>query len=582
MGKIRILPESVANKIAAGEVVERPSSVVKELVENSIDAGARRVQIFCQAGGKKGIVVCDDGEGMDRDDVLLAFERHATSKVTSEQDLLTVETLGFRGEALPAIASVSRLHLASGKGDSPGTQIILEGGEVKKVAEAACSKGSKVEVRDLFFNVPARKKFLKSEATELGRIAESVTRYALAYPKIHFELFHGDRELLLIPPAPSFEERILQIFGVEWVDGLIPVQHRIDSVTITAFLSRPDFKKASRAQQYLFVNERPVSDRLILHAFREATGPYYHKESPALFILALHENPEWVDVNVHPTKNEVRFKDGGKIHRAIVEAIRKTLEERIGVPDFASLEPIGLDSAHPRQAQGVGARDLPAPFLPFEKPAIPYMPAQENAIPRVHETSQFGPMAGRILGQYRSSFILFEDREGLVLVDQHVAHERILYERILESLRSGSKPSQVLLMPRTAKLAAGEYSRILELKEELFTIGLEVEDFGSCSFIIRSIPFWMSEEHIDAILGTIARELDSAGTEANPIHVLHDKLAKAISCAAAVKANTPLSLEKMEYLIRELFQTSEPFLCPHGRPVVLKFRHDTIERNFGR
>jgi DNA mismatch repair protein MutL len=584
MGKIRILPENIANKIAAGEVVERPASVVKELTENSIDAGARHIRISCESGGKKTIVVTDDGEGMDKDDVLLAFERHATSKLGSETDFLAIATMGFRGEALPSIAAVSRLRIVTGDGCSPGTDVLTEGGVLKKVAEASFARGTRVEVSDLFFNLPARKKFLRTVGTELGRIVELTTRFALAFPAIDFELRHGDRELLRVLPAAGFSERVSQVFGAEVAESLLPVEARADTIEIRGFISKPGRAPAGRNQQYISVNNRPVNDRLLLHAVREGIEPYYRKENPALLILFLTDDPAWVDVNVHPTKSEVRFKDTNRVHSAVRDAFRRALEREIGVPELHPFPHSGGLPAYPKAETTERVDRAADPLLPLEGAG------RQSAVETAGGTAPYvaadvSPArltGGRILGQYRLSYILLETAEGLVVIDQHVAHERILYEKVLRAYRIGSEPRQALLSPKIVKLPAHECPPIAEQKDLLVSIGIEIEDFGSDSFLVRALPSMIEAEEVEEVLRNIAQELDAADKGRPGGDRLREGVAKAVACASAVKANTPLTREKMEYLVEALLETEEPYLCPHGRPVLLKFSHDMIERKFGR
>jgi DNA mismatch repair protein MutL len=656
MSRIRILPEAVANKIAAGEVVERPASVVKELLENALDAGANTIRIEVEQGGKRMIRVIDDGHGMMHDDALLAFERHATSKLRSADDLLSISTLGFRGEALPTIAAVSRLLLETRDGaEAEGTRVEFAGGKLINVKPAGLPAGTTISVADIFYCVPARRKFLKSDTTELGHIASLVTHYALANASKQFILTTPTQEIINCPPAEKLADRVYQLFGRQSLEELVEIppvsapfraaitepaldpEEEKSSLTVSGFTSRPDIQRANRNGIYIFVNRRLVRDRLILHAIHEA---YRNILPPAVFpatLLFLEMPYDEVDVNVHPAKIEVRFRRSNFVHDFTRDAIRQALMGARPIASFAAaaataapqsagagngafssgITPALLESGVPRAiippmeeiglGSGVGSDggfDLTvAPLRPVEQ-RIPFesatafgsgvTSAQFSAagnwaanlaapsadapasLPRPEQIADLKP-----LGQVSASFIIAVNGEGLWIVDQHVAHERILFEQHLEARRAGKIEAQRMLMPLVIELSPRQIVTFERIAEELAANGFEVEPMGPKSVAIQAVPAGVgapdAEKLLTEILDGIERE-----NAAISIETLQAKIAASTACHAAIKVNMPLEHSKMEWLLDALAKTDCPMSCPHGRPVVLRYSLKEIEKAFHR
>jgi DNA mismatch repair protein MutL len=676
MGRIHVLSEQVANKIAAGEVVERPASVVKELLENALDAGATRIKISVEAGGKKLIQITDNGCGMVRDDAMLAFERHATSKIRDAEDLLSVATLGFRGEALPSIASVSRLRLETcavesciaGAGATiEGTIIEINGGKMARVEEAGLPEGTSITVRDLFFNTPARKKFLKAESTELSHIASLVTHYALAHPEKHFELHSATNAMLMAPPVAGYSERVYQVFGKETLDQLIalaavqtlehvglpqpPPWRRKEQedkdkddedlrdagatpgrMRLHGFVSKPEIQKLNRNSIYVFVNGRLIRDRLVQHGLTEA---YRNIIPPSVYpvVLLFLELPAGeVDVNVHPSKTEVRFRQSRVLHDFVRDTVRAALMKARPAPQFTTeihahatassgLTPGAREWEPPSDIQaesgtralyepaGGAGFALQAPVAPpvsarfqFEggiaveaNAAIPVARGLEGrfveAIPdngcapeldvREEEPTLAALSTLRPLGQIRNSFILAVNEDGLWIVDQHVAHERVLFERVLKQRAAQKVESQRLLMPIVLELSPAQQAVFAEIADELQHNGFEAEPFGARSVAVKVAPAGVDaaavEKMLHELLDQISREEQSLNLEK-----IRGRIAASIACHAAIKVNMPLEQNKMEWLLTELAKTDHPMSCPHGRPVVLRYSVKDIQKAFKR
>jgi len=662
MGRIHVLSESVANKIAAGEVVERPASVVKELLENSLDAGSTRIKIQVEAGGKKLIQVTDNGCGMVRDDAMLAFERHATSKIKNAEDLLSVATLGFRGEALPTIASVSRLHLETRAPDEDsGTVIEINGGKIFKVEEAGLPAGTSITIRDLFFNTPARKKFLKAESTELSHIASLVTHYALAHPDKHFELHSATNAVLVAPPVAGYSERVYQVFGKDVLDQLIsvaamqPLEHvglpqpppwrrqeededqapaAPGEMRLHGFVSKPEIQKLNRNSIYVFVNGRLIRDRLIQHALTEA---YRNILPPTVYpvVLMFLELPSGeVDVNVHPSKTEVRFRQQTVMHDFVRDSVRAALMKARPVPQFMteiSAHPTASPSLTPGSRSGpvdsaawrtAYASAEPQPFAlqaPVPPPiterfhfgvdgiavdgnaALSLVRAPERGFEVIEQDSCAPPLPEepetayefanndptpslaslKPLGQIRDSFILAVNHEGLWIVDQHVAHERVLFEKILKQRAAQKVESQRLLMPLLLELTPAQQAVFAEISEELNQNGFEAEPFGARSVAIKVAPAGVEAAQIEHMLHEL---LDQFSREEQVLNMekVRARIAASIACHAAIKVNMPLQQNKMEWLLAELAKTDCPMSCPHGRPVVLRYSMKDIQKAFKR
>ncbi len=656
MSRIRILPEAVANRIAAGEVVERPASVVKELLENALDAGAKTIRVEVEAGGKRMIRVIDDGHGMTHDDALLAFERHATSKLRSADDLLSIATLGFRGEALPTIAAVSRLLLETrAEEDSEGTRVEFAGGKLVSVKPAGLPVGTTISVADLFYCVPARRKFLKSDTTELGHIASLVTHYALANPGKQFVLTTPTQQIVNCAPAEILTDRVYQLFGRQSLDELVAIptvsaafraaitepdlepEEEKSRLTVFGFTSRPEVQRPNRNGIYVFVNRRLVRDRLILHAIHEA----YRNILPAnvfpATLLFLEMPYDEVDVNVHPAKIEVRFRRSQFVHDFARDAIRQALMGARPIASFAAAaagaapqsvtggvaSAFSAGSAEAASPSGVPRAIIPAmeeigvgsgvgsdggfdlsagPLRPVEQrftfepgaafgaavaPAEPsgvnwagnFATANSDAparLPHPDEITDLKP-----LGQVSASFIVAVNGEGLWLVDQHVAHERVLFEQHLEARRAGKVESQRMLMPMILELSPRQLVIYEKIAEELSANGFEVEPMGPRSVAIQGVPAGIATADAEKLLTEILDGIERENA-AISIETLQAKIAASTACHAAIKVNMPLDQTKMEWLLGALAKTDCPMSCPHGRPVVLRYSVKEIERAFHR
>ncbi|MCU1329537.1 MAG: mismatch repair protein MutL [Bryobacterales bacterium] len=631
MGRIRVLSDNVANKIAAGEVVERPASVVKELLENSIDAGLQSVRVEIESGGRRLIRIADDGSGMLRDDALLAFERHATSKLHDVHDLLSIATLGFRGEALPSIASVSRLLLETRSPDEEtGTRVEIAGGKIVVCDEIARGPGTTISVRDLFYNVPARKKFLRSDQTELAHIASLVTHYSLAHPDKTFELWHGGANLLHVTPVDSLRERVFQVFGSRILEELIdlggksaslPPQEPDDpptTYTLRGFISRPQVQKNNRNSIFIFVNGRLIRDRLVLHAI---SGAYHNLMPSACFpfaLLFLECDAGEVDVNVHPSKTEVRFRHGSWLHDFVRDSIRDQLMQSRPAPAF-SLNPQpapGLPysdfSQMMQETEGSGAGEpatmpefVMQPLVPpagrfdFGGVGIPVnepVPARqtEGIRLRVPDTHSGFPLDSipadssmlrigelRPMGQLHNSFIIAAGPDGLWIIDQHVAHERILFEQVLSQQASGRVEVQQLLIPVILQLTPGQQLEYARIEEELRNSGFDSEPFGNRTLAVKAAPAAIGMGDLERVMLEIL-EVSENELRAGSVADLRRGIAASIACRAAIKINTPLDRQKMDWMIRTLAATEYPMACPHGRPVALQYGMREILRAFHR
>jgi len=686
MGRIRILSDQVANQIAAGEVVDRPASVVKELLENALDAGATRIRIEVEAGGKKLIRISDDGCGMVQDDALLAFERHATSKLRTADDLLSIATLGFRGEALPSIASVARVALETSTGEGAGTKLEIAGGKILHVEDAALAKGTTIAISDLFYNVPARRKFLRAEQTELSHITALVTHYALVHPEMHFELRSATHTLLDAPPVERAAERIYQVFGKETLELLLPVAAEMPlersglpapppwklgdekprlpgALRMTGFYSVPELQKLNRNSIYIFVNQRLIRDRLMLHAINEAYRNVIPPTSYPVVLLFLEMPPEEVDVNVHPAKTEVRFRQQGVVHDFVRDSLRRALidarpaahfpagrGEEVsssilppmvsnlpGVPDS---EPIRSGSG---EALNLGRNDSwqlrakePAPIpgrLNFgatsskpEAPGVewqgggswrdsvsamlsPLVPPAAGSLASAPDPGSASPLIGdvgsatakveasqgatnlshlanlRPLGQLRESFILATGEDGLWIIDQHVAHERILFEKILAEREVERIQRQRFLMPILVELKPWQMVVFAQIAEELEKNGFDVEPFGPQTLAVKAAPVGLEGVELERMITEVIEFAagDSKETQQNEnLEALRGRIAASMACHAAVKVNMPLDVERMRWLLEELSKTSHPTNCPHGRPIALLYSWKEIQRAFER
>ena len=574
MGLITKLPDDLANQIAAGEVVERPASVVKELVENAIDAGATRVSITAEYGGKKLIRVEDDGHGMDPADARLCLERHATSKIRRADDLAAIVTLGFRGEALPSIASVSHFRLRTRLRGSPSaTEIRVNGGAIESIVEAGGPEGTLVEVADVFYNLPARRKFLKSDAAEAAQVSKVVTQLALCYPQVGFTLTSAGRKSLQCPPVAQLSDRLYQIYGDR--QDLIEVRREMGGLKIFGFVAALAETGPTRGPQNVFVNGRIVKDRTIAHAILDAYSVASNRERSPEVHLFLEIPPDRVDVNVHPTKAEVRFREQSLVH----ELVRRSVSDALGrgaVPELqlrhSDIEPSRPFAQSIPGVLGGGvytSRWASAPSAP-SAPLAPSTPVAPSAV---------RPMIP--LGQFRDTFIIAIDDEGICIIDQHVAHERVLFERVMERLTSGTLESQRMLVPMMVELAPAERDALLARGGELQRFGFEVEEFGGDTVKITSVPAILPREECDAAIRALAQDLDGLDRGLRVEEGLK-RIAATTACHAAVKANYPLTMEKMRHILEELRATAYSTVCPHGRPVMLRITRREVEKNFER
>ena len=606
MSKIRVLADHVANQIAAGEVVERPASVAKELVENSIDAGATRITIEIEAGGRRLLKVSDDGEGMVRDDAILAFERHATSKIRETDDLGAIATLGFRGEALASIASVAKVELTTClEGASAATRVTIDGGRMREVKDAAHPRGTTIIVRDLFFNIPARRKFLRSEATETYHLTNLVTHYALAHPEIAFTFVNNGREVVRTAPAKDLRERAYQVFGEEFLKNLLAVDSgEPEFARVTGFVSAPRDRRTSRDSQYLFVNRRFVHDRMIGRALSEAYRsilPYGVYPAALLFI----ETPlDEVDVNVHPAKTEVRFRRQAAVADAVREAVRAALASASYVPPPeppTMMATAAVTSIAPQPRIEFVPTPPPPPSAPVEPSGDEIARDIEimlRSVPQSVQSASLPPLNSadkiaravtaeslsiniRPLGQLDESFIIATDDQGLLLIDQHVAHERILFDkyRALEAERRTD--SQQMLVPETFDLTPAQTAVFDDLLPELEKYGFELMLLSGRTVAIRAVPADLPAAEARNMLFELLDTVDAEKKTSAP-ETMRDEIAASLACHAAIKVNMPLAPEKMRWLIDRLLQTSSPTTCPHGRPVILRLSTRDILKGFHR
>ena len=579
MAKINRLSADLANQIAAGEVVERPASVVKELVENAIDAGARRLTIHVELGGKKQVRVEDDGEGMEPDDARLAIERHATSKIRRADDLAAILTLGFRGEALPSIASVSHFVLRTrAKGQQSGTEIRVNGGAVASVVEIGAPQGTCVEVNDVFYNLPARRKFLKSDGAESAQVSRVVTQLALAYPEVGFTLTSAGRTVLQCPPAVSHRDRLYQVYGER--SDLMEVHKEAGGITLTGFIAALAEQGPTRGPQNVFINRRIVKDKTIAHAIIDSYSQASIKERSPEVHLFIEMPPDALDVNVHPTKAEVRFRDQSLVHEVVRRALRDALgnsaapqlqlrpEHMAQTPFNASLPHVLSGGAYPNR------------WMPDNDQNKPQSAQSSSASAPVFSSSlDIKPMIP--LGQFRDTFIIAVDDEGVAIIDQHVAHERVLFERVMERLTSGRLESQQLLLPMVMDLTPSAQQALVNRAAELERFGFEVEPFGSATIKVTAVPALLKIEDSSKALLALAEDLEGLDRGAQVQEALQ-RIAALTACHAAVKANYPLTYEKMAHILDELRATSYSTICPHGRPVMLRLTRREIEKNFDR
>ncbi|MDD4018479.1 MAG: DNA mismatch repair endonuclease MutL [Kiritimatiellae bacterium] len=596
-GHVRLLPIHVANKIAAGEVVERPASVVKELLENAIDAGASRIDVTVTAGGRKLIEVRDNGCGMGRDDALLSIERQATSKIRDVDDIEQIDTLGFRGEAIPSIASVSRFLLKTRRQESEaGTELSVTGGSLQDVREVGVPVGTTIEVRDLFFNVPARRKFLRAYQTEQAHIRSAFTLHALAHPELGVSLTADGREIVRLPQGATLEERVRDLFGAEFCAGLRPVGKTVNGVRVSGFAGLPNITRNDRSEQYVFINRRPATAPVIAYALREAYPPLEGDRKP-IILLFVELPPDQVDVNVHPTKREVRFRRPADVREALILAIGEALgvkrQAAVVAPPPPPEAPASLRTLVPEAAaKPPAAFPYPADTLPpsssiphpasFSPPPLPAVPTG-SGLPLFAAPEDGSPWRWcRVLGQVANRYLLLETDGGYVTVDPCAARERVLYERLMSGRRAdGQTVSQQLLLPETVQLAPADAARLRKYLPVVQEMGFGIVDFGSDHFLVEALPEILGGVSCRELLGNIAHDLENAGTRRGSEKWREELVAKA-ACRTASGGTGTLSNEEAEQLVTALAATRMPYTCPRGRPTMIFTSYRELERKFGR
>ncbi len=584
--KVRILPEELTNKIAAGEVVDRPAAIVKELVENAIDAGSDDITILLKNGGKTLIQVVDNGTGMSREDAILAIQRHTTSKISNYDDLHNIKTLGFRGEALASIASVSRVELKTVINEkSAGSLIKIEGGTIDDVIDTGGARGTSIAVKNLFFNTPARRKFLKTDETEYRHILNIIHRFTLSYFDISFTVFHNDQKIFDIKPADP-EIRLVDVLGGRYKNNLVNVKDEGTVLQIWGFVGKQDTAKKSRGDQYLFLNGRYIVNRALNHAVTSSFGAIIPRGEFPLYVLFLEIDPRRIDVNVHPSKMEVKFADERLIYSLLRAAVNRALSSEQVIPSLSpqtgeSPQPIinlkedylaqqtaiPLYETAPKTQKFPGIEIAPSPKPLPEKPTSIQMPKVEERFQRAH------------VWQINNQYILSEIKSGLIIIDQHVAHERILYEKALKDFEVSNPASQQLLFPHVTELTAEEYSFLTDILPFLENIGFVIKGFGGNTVVIEGVPSGMKLSNPETILNEIIDEFKQ--NRSNSLDI-RDNVAKSYSCKMAIKKGEPLTLEEMNNLIDQLFATQSPYFCPHGRPVIINLSIGELDKRFGR
>jgi DNA mismatch repair protein MutL len=585
MPKINVLPENVANQIAAGEVVVRPASCVKELLENSLDAGAKNISVMIEDAGRKLIEVKDDGTGMDETDAENAFQRHATSKINSIRDLDVIETLGFRGEALASIASVARVELITrSQDDEAGVLIAIEGGTVRKKEKTAANKGTSIRVRDLFYNTPARYKFMKSDHTEEARIIETVMAQGLSRKNVSIRLAIDGREALFFPPDSGMKERVRSVYGREVSDSLVEISAFTDSIKITGFVCKPNVTKNNRSAQHMFVNGRAISSRNLSYAVYEGYGTLLMRGNYPVTFIFLDITPSLVDVNVHPTKAEVKFRN----EKIVFNLIKQAVENALGSADLSRSAFPRYDGAGSFGVFGGGEYKKMAEasvneFFANESGALfegakVDMGSVSKGVQVNSERRNF--LSFRALGQVNKTYIVGEDENGLVIIDQHAAHEKILYEEIMRDINSGKLMIQEMLIPEVIEVTPAEKNIVSDNMEVFGKIGFRLELFGENAFGVQAHPVIVKNKAIGPVVRDMIGSLVEKG-KADADEVLRD-LAATVACRAAVKAGDDLRMEEMESLLNEYFEIDAPFSCPHGRPPIVKIDFTEIEKMFKR
>ncbi len=594
---ISILDMDTANKIAAGEVVERPASVIKELVENSIDAQATEITIEIADGGKQLIRVTDNGIGMSRDDAVICLQRHATSKIRSAEDLFAIHTLGFRGEALPSIASVARFAIITRReGVDVGTMVNCDGGEVADISDKGTPVGTSISVSELFYNVPARQKFLKTAQTELGHIVELLNRFIVSHPCVDFTLLHNDRQILRSSGSGKLEDALLTVFGRDAAEAVIPITGTYGPYTVRGFVSRPSYSKPNRAGQLFYVNQRYVRNRNMIHALDDAYRGILPQGRFPLLVAFIEVAPDLVDVNVHPTKIEVKFVKEWEVHSLLSTSIREALSSSAVAPtgdDF--LPPAQHQIQRPEFAyrpQPSGVTHTSGDLTAFREALAARIQTSGDVPVTLPDdgvtnlaSSEVAPVVGdmlrdvTVLAQARNMYIVAQNQHGILIIDQHVAHERILYDRLYK--QGNELHVQRLMMPLTLNLSHREAMVVENKLSDLQSLGFEIEPFGKDAFVVRGVPALVAERNYEQVIRDTIEELTDL-TLAKRLVVQRDSIITTTACKMAVKAGDRLSLDEMSRLVSDLRKTSNPYLCPHGRPIVVSLSNRELDKMFGR
>jgi DNA mismatch repair protein MutL len=597
---IKILPDHVINKIAAGEVVERPASVVKELIENSIDAGATGIFIDIEQAGRRFIRIADNGCGMSKGDAQIAFQRHATSKITDDSDLEAIKTMGFRGEALSSIASVAQVRMLTAEREAPtGTMVEIEGGSVKAVSDAAASQGTSVEISHLFYNTPARLKFLKSPATEFSHILTAVSRQAMAHPSIRFKLTNNKKTVLDLPASSNLKERAFQLYGGEIAENLAGFSDGRDAIRIEGLLGRPGFTRADKTYQDFYVNRRAVKNPSLTHALYAAYGDMLMRDRHPVGFIFLELDPSFVDVNVHPAKTEVRFRNQSQVHDLVRDVIRGNLRAQ-GLPgrgttiapgfdpegvkeafsDYFQREPETDRMADSRKSSVLFGRrksDLRSLDEQFDEEIFQQQgPSSESAPLAMTPAVFLSPLA-----QVHDSFIIAQSRDGMAIIDQHAAHERVLFEKLQDQFGNKHIAVQHLLIPQQIELGPAQGHLLSEYLPDINNLGIAVEDFGNGTFVIKAVPSLLVGSDCKKLLLDILDEIFVHG-KSRKIEEMRDEVLSVMACHPAVKVHRKLDVREMQKLIEDLFKCRMPHTCPHGRPTVVKFSIEEIRKMFKR
>lgn len=598
---IRLLSDIVINKIAAGEVVERPASVLKEMLENSVDAGSTRIEVELVDGGRKLIAISDNGVGMGRDNALLSVERHATSKIRDVDDIEQIATLGFRGEALAAISSVSRFTLITRPHDEEvGTEISITGGRMQDVRDAGCPSGTRIEVRNLFFNVPARRKFLRTDKTELAHARQLFLVHALAHPKVSMRLVVDEREVYNLPAGDGLADRICELYNREFFEALCPVDFGLNGIEVTGFVGLPSASRKDRSEQHVFINGRPASAPVIYHAINQAYNTLLPKGRHPVLFLFVEMEPELVDVNVHPTKKEVRFRRPGELRDCVIEGVQ------------LALRPGSRGADIPLAGRGLPQAQFSDPIPPVERDRVSQM--EMDGMPQVrqvvfpkrvsHAQASIGALPqdpdaaavlaepeltgqeeswsrARIMGQVGGLFVVMEADDGLILMDPHAAHERVLYEKFMREVEENNVKTQGLLSPETFDLQPADADVVRRNLVLLVEMGFGVSEFGGDTFMVDAMPVYLKKGRAQDLLADVAHELDAGGRRGGTQNWAKEKVAMA-ACKAAVKANDALSFGEIQQLVKDLARATMPYTCPHGRPTVIFMGYHELRRKFGR